>query len=172
MNNHELNLIIDEPRWEQALPNVSTIAEKVFSAALIYTLEHEDFDFCPTGTSLSFNLSLGNDQQVQSLNKEFRGLDKPTNVLSFANIDDPDFDTASMDTPLEMGDIIIALETLEKESVLKNITLHDHFCHLFTHGILHLMGFDHQKDEEAEYMEGLEVQILSQLNISNPYREE
>lgn len=172
MNNHELNLIIDEPRWEQALSNVSVVAEKVFSAALSYTLEREDFDFCPPGISLSFNLSLSNDRQVQSLNKEFRGLDKPTNVLSFANIDDPDFASPPLDTLLEMGDIIIALETLEKESTLKNITLHDHFCHLFTHGVLHLMGFDHQKDDEAEYMEEFEVQILSQLNISNPYREE
>ena len=58
---------------------------------------------------------------------------------------------------IELGDIIIALETMQKEAALKNISLHDHYCHLLIHGILHLMGFDHQDDAEAEYMENHEI---------------
>ena len=72
---------------------------------------------------------------------------------------------------IELGDIIIALETMQLEAKEKGISLKDHYCHLLTHGILHLLGFDHQNDEEAEYMENFEINILQQLNISNPYTE-
>ena len=81
-----------------------------------------------------------------------------------------------MDTELfgevELGDIIIALETMQREAAEKQISLHDHFCHLFTHGILHLLGFDHIEDEEAEHMENFEINILKRLNIKNPYGDE
>lgn len=172
MNNPKLSLIVDDSRWEQQLPAADELCQHVFAAVLEYISQTEPSELTASNLPPAVNLSLSNDAEVQRLNKEFRGLDKPTNVLSFANIDDPDFalEPAGADS-LELGDIIIALETLEAEAAQKGISLRDHFCHLFAHGLLHLLGYDHQEDAEAEHMEGLEVQILQQLNIRNPYEE-
>ena len=118
-------------------------------------------------------MCLSNNDEVQKLNKEFRGKDKPTNVLSFANIDDEEFwDNIDSDEIHELGDIILAFETLEEEAVIKGISVYSHYCHLLVHGFLHLLGFDHQDDDEAEEMEGLEVDILREFSIDNPYEKE
>ena len=118
-------------------------------------------------------MALSNDSEIQKLNAEFRHLDKPTNVLSFANIDDEDFDNqVAYDDVIELGDIMIALETMEREAEEQKISFTDHYSHLLAHGILHLLGFDHQQDDEAEYMEGFEINILQQLNVANPYKEQ
>lgn len=172
MSNSCLNLVIDEPRWEDALPAVEEIAATILEAALNFVKQNEKIAFLELGKPANVNLSLSNDAEVQKLNAEFRHLDKPTNVLSFANIDDEEFEDSLAEAEvIELGDIIIALETMQRESAAKNISLHDHFCHLLTHGILHLLGFDHQEDDEAEYMEDFEVKILRQMNINNPYEE-
>ena len=73
---------------------------------------------------------------------------------------------------IDLGNIIIAYETMQKEADVENITLQAHFCHLLTHGILHILGFDHIEDEEAEYMESFERAILQNLGIADPYKEE
>ena len=159
MSKTELNAFVDEPGWKAALEHIQELSSRVFAATADYIAAHEDFDFMQTGKTLSINLSLSNDAEVQKLNAEFRHLDKPTNVLSFES------------DVIELGDIIIALETMQKEAALKNISLHDHYCHLLIHGILHLMGFDHQDDAEAEYMENHEIRILALLNVPNPYQE-
>lgn len=172
MNKHQLNILLDEPLWEKALPQVQKTADIVFLQSLDYVKKQEEIDFLNTDKKICINLSLSNDTEVHKLNKEFRHMDKATNVLSFANIDDENFiaNLPEAET-IELGDIIIALETMEREAAEKQISLHDHFCHLLTHGILHLLGFDHQTDEEADYMEGFEIQILKNLNINNPYEE-
>lgn len=103
-------------------------------------------------------VKISTDAEVQTLNNEFRGQDKPTNVLSFPD-DSPDY----------LGDIIIASETVKREAEEQEISVDDHFSHLVVHGILHLMGFDHMEEDEAEQMEELEIQILAKLNIKNPY---
>ena len=114
--------------------------------------------------------------QERSINlgvQEFRGMDKPTNVLSFANIDDDDFwDSLDDDVEHELGDIILSFDTMLREANEKNITLYAHYCHLLVHGFLHLLGFDHIEDEEAEEMENLEVEILSLFSVDNPYKDE
>ena len=121
---------------------------------------------------VSINLCLSNDEEVHKLNREFRQMDKPTNVLSFANIDDEYLlDSLEGAEIAELGDIIIAFETLQREAKIENISFEAHYAHLLVHGILHLCGFDHIEDEEAEYMEDLEVRILSELNIANPYQD-
>ncbi|MBE6448516.1 MAG: rRNA maturation RNase YbeY [Alphaproteobacteria bacterium] len=172
MNKHLLNLITDDSQWADKLPNVESLSNKVFNQTINH-LEKEQLSPLPSSQYfLQVNLSLSNNNTVHKLNKEFRNIDKPTNVLSFANIDDPDFETyIQTEQSIELGDIIIAIETLEQEALSKNIPLQNHFCHLFTHGILHLLGFDHQDDLEAEEMETLEIQIMQQLNIPNPYEE-
>lgn len=118
-------------------------------------------------TPTSTGIKLDSDAAIQTLNHDFRGQDKPTNVLSFPTDDadaiDPD------DHTFYLGDIILATGTLIKEAEEANIPLHHHAIHLIVHGLLHLIGFDHENDEDAALMEALEVKILAKLNINNPY---
>lgn len=170
--NINLYCSVNENGWETALPQYETVSESVVSATITFIEKHEPLDFFDRQKSLAFNLCLSNDDEVHALNKEFRKIDKPTNVLSFANIDDPTFEESiKTDAEIEMGDIIIALQTLYTEAEQKKISLHDHFCHLLVHGTLHLLGYDHIQDDEAEHMESLEIKILETLNINNPYQE-
>ena len=170
---NKLNIIIEDDRWKNFDGDVRKISRKVFDVAIKYLNSHDELDFLPNDKPIEINLCLSNDDNVHELNREFRSMDKPTNVLSFANVDDENFlaETASQNE-IELGDIIIAFETMEREAVLENITFNAHYCHLLTHGILHLCGFDHQEDDEAEYMEALEVKILAELNIDNPYKDD
>ena len=171
-NNLELNSCIEEQGWLEALPEVEKISGEVFDKAIGYVRQHEEIDFLNSGKPLAVNLALSNDSHVHELNNEFRNMDKPTNVLSFANIADENIEQEiALSDSIELGDIIIALETMQREAKEKNIYLHDHYCHLLTHGLLHLLGFDHIEDDEAEYMEGFEVEILQTMNIANPYQE-
>ncbi len=103
---------------------------------------------------------LTDDATIRGMNATWRGLDKPTNVLSF-----PAGESA---TP-HLGDIAIACETVERESAAENKTFFDHLAHLSIHGYLHLIGFDHETDREAERMEHLETRILASLGIADPY---
>ncbi len=172
MNNH-LEILLEDERWEEALAGARGWADRVFATALDYLQMHDLCEEIGFVKPISINLALSNDAEVQRLNAEFRGKDKPTNVLSFANVDDDEFwDSLELTEVVELGDIIIALETLEREAEEKNISLGNHFAHLLVHGILHLFGYDHMVDEEAEEMEAIEVQVLAQLGIADPYREE
>ena len=172
MNNNLLNLIFDDEAWKQKLADVDTLANAVFEVALRFLSENdlgfEGWDNRP----VSINLSLSNNEEVQKLNREFRAKDKPTNVLSFANIDDEGFEDEFLSADMiELGDIIMAFETLQNEADIKKISLEDHFAHLLVHGILHLFGYDHQKDEETDEMEDIEINILEKMDIANPYEE-
>ena len=92
--------------------------------------------------------------------------------MSFACIDDDEFwDMLDKSTDMELGDIILAFETLQREADEKHITVYAHYCHLLVHGFLHILGFDHQTDEEADEMESLETEILEQFSIDNPYQD-
>lgn len=110
------------------------------------------------------SLLLTDDAAIRVLNRDHRGLDKPTNVLSFPQ-DDPEADAYG---PL-LGDIVVAHETVMREAVEEGISFREHFLHMIVHGFLHLVGYDHMNDDEAEEMEGLETAILARLGIANPY---
>lgn len=105
---------------------------------------------------------------IQQLNKEYRGEDSPTNVLSFP-FTTPDFLPLSEDTPSILGDIILAFEVIEKEAHEQNKKREHHLTHMVIHGVLHLLGYDHISEEEATLMEGIEIAVLAHFNISNPY---
>lgn len=111
-------------------------------------------------------LILTNDTAIQEVNKTYRGFDKPTNVLSFAAFDPS---TISLQTALLLGNILLSFNTIQNEAIQQEKSFHDHVCHLLIHGCLHLMGFDHETDQDAEIMEPLEVSILEKFNIKNPY---
>ena len=113
------------------------------------------------------SLVLADDITVQALNRDYRGQDKPTNVLSFAALEDGG--PALPGEPVALGDVVLALETVLREAREQGKPLADHLRHLTVHGALHLLGFDHESDEEATEMEALEVSILAGLGIADPY---
>lgn len=110
---------------------------------------------------------LADDATVRRLNRDYRGIDKPTNVLSFPQHEAADAQLAGM--PCLIGDIVLALETVEREAAEAGKPVEDHLTHLIVHGLLHLCGYDHETDEEAEAMEARERAILASLGISDPY---
>ena len=111
------------------------------------------------------------DAEVHALNREWRGKDKPTNVLSFPMLQREELlDQGANGPPVLLGDIALAYETCAREAAEKGIALEDHAAHLIVHGLLHLAGHDHVHcDEEAEAMEALEIAALAKMGISNPY---
>ncbi|WPZ02715.1 rRNA maturation RNase YbeY [Blastomonas marina] len=120
---------------------------------------------------LMASLLFTTDSRVHELNKEWRGKDKPTNVLSFPMLTADEFESLAPDGPPEMfGDLALAYETCAREAAEKAIPIEDHTAHLIVHGMLHLAGYDHEtSDEDAEEMEALEVKILARLGVADPY---
>ena len=110
---------------------------------------------------------LTDDTGIRTLNNNWRGIDKPTNVLSFPALQPTA--GAPADAPRMLGDIAIAYETTRKEADDEEKPFDHHLSHLAVHGFLHLIGYDHEKDDDAEAMEGLEREILAQLGIPDPY---
>ena len=109
---------------------------------------------------------LTDDAEQRVLNRDWRGIDKSTNVLSFPQIE-PFGAVSGL-----LGDIILARETLEKEAVDQGVSFDDHFTHLIVHGFLHLLGYDHLDDADAAKMEGLETAVLAELGIADPYADD
>ncbi|MGB0719887.1 MAG: rRNA maturation RNase YbeY [Bdellovibrionales bacterium] len=100
---------------------------------------------------------LADDDFVRTLNRDYRAKDKPTNILSFPQ-----------DPPM-LGDLVLAYETITREAADQNKTFNDHLTHLIVHGSLHLLGYDHETEAEATEMESLEIEILADLGLKNPY---
>jgi probable rRNA maturation factor len=111
---------------------------------------------------------LTDDSGIRTLNSNWRGIDKPTNVLSFPALQPPGGHEPD-DAPRMLGDIAIAYETTRREADEEQKPLSHHLSHLAVHGFLHLVGYDHEKDGEAEVMESLEREILATLGIPDPY---
>lgn len=120
---------------------------------------------------LSASLLFADDAEVHALNREWRGKDKPTNVLSFPMLEREDLLALAPDGPPELlGDIALALETCEREAADKGISLEQHVTHLLIHGLLHLAGYDHETSPEtAREMERLEIKALATMGIADPY---
>ncbi len=151
----EIDLIIDAGNW----PNHAKL-QSLTQTALNATIPQLR-DSLPITAEVS--LLFTNDKKIQKLNREWRDQDKPTNVLSFAANEG-----SGPKTPL-LGDIILAYETLEREVEHQNKTFDDHLSHLVIHGFLHLLGYNHLNDDEAETMERLETSVLVGLGIDDPY---
>lgn len=171
MSNLKVFVDVEDSRWTAAIADIAAVVDKVKDEVVKRILG--EVDFLSDDKSFTVNLCLSDDVSVHKLNKEFRNMDKPTNVLSFANIDDEMFDEVlENETEIELGDIIIAFETMQREALEQGISFYDHFCHLWAHGLLHILGYDHMEPEEAAEMEQREIEVLAELNIANPYREE
>ncbi|MBF0109987.1 MAG: rRNA maturation RNase YbeY [Magnetococcales bacterium] len=117
-------------------------------------------------------IRLADDDEVRQLNRHHRGIDAPTNILSFAMMDDPDPFLPLEEEPRLLGDLVLAFETVDREAQAQGKRFEDHLCHLVVHGILHLAGYDHERSEEEEKrQEAMEIAILAHLGIDDPYHE-
>jgi probable rRNA maturation factor len=149
-----LDISAPSPLWRR-LPRARPIARETIAAAAAESSLSEG----------DVSLSLADDSALRALNLSWRGIDKPTNVLSFPAPPGRPGDAT-------LGDIALAYETLAREADDLGVSLADHYRHLLVHGFLHLIGYDHETDAEAERMEGLETRILAQLGVSDPYARE
>jgi len=153
----EIDVVVESSLWE-AQPQAERIVQDAIAAAAEAVSE----------TSGELAVMLTDDEAIRILNRDWRGLDKPTNVLSF-----PAADAGTDDaTPVHLGDIAIAYETTRREAEAENKLFNHHLSHLAVHGFLHLIGYDHETDDEAEAMEDLERRILATLEIPDPYADQ
>ena len=157
----ELDIEIDG--WPEA-PDWAALAERAVEAA-------SGVEPALANARLTASMLFTIDEEVHALNKEWRGKDKPTNVLSFPMLERDDLLALAREGPPEMlGDLALAHETCAREAAEKGIALEDHAAHLIVHGLLHLAGHDHvDSDAQAEAMEALEIAALAKLGIADPY---
>ncbi|MBQ7673989.1 MAG: rRNA maturation RNase YbeY [Alphaproteobacteria bacterium] len=164
-----LEISIEYEPWNKS--NIRSIVNNCVNAVFSeLNINHYNVEICFLFT---------NDEEVRVLNRTYRGIDKPTNVLSFPadNIDDIESDCGDVcgcDTfgcnTCVLGSVALAYETLEREIVDTSVSFDDHLRHLVVHSVLHLLGYDHIGETEAEQMESLEIKILKSLNVADPYQ--
>ncbi|GHT94403.1 endoribonuclease YbeY [Alphaproteobacteria bacterium] len=165
-----LEISVECDRWSRS--DVKSITDKCVSAVFSeLKLNHYNVEICFLFTD---------DGELQILNNTYRGIDKPTNVLSFPadSIDnvlgdgygsDEENDGECCSNWCVLGSIAMAYETIDRESTEQEKSFDNHLMHLVVHGVLHLLGYDHGDSSNAEQMENLEIKILSGLNVANPY---
>lgn len=165
-NNHIIDVSISDPEWNASYLDVETLVDD----AINLTLQIATLPKILIARDLEISVVLANDDLVQVLNREYRNIDKPTNVLSFASLDsdDPIPDSG----PITLGDLILAYQTIDREAREQDKFFKDHFVHLVVHGTLHLLGYDHIDEDDANNMETLEIRILQKMNIQNPYMDD
>ena len=152
-----VEFVAASPRWRAALPARSLARETIAVAA------SESGVALAPGAELCIHLA--DDERLRALNAGWRGLDQPTNVLSFPAVAPAEVAEARL-----LGDVVLAFEALAREAAEDGKPLADHYRHLVAHGFLHLIGFDHDNDADAERMEAIETRILARLGVADPYR--
>lgn len=173
----DLGLLIEAPAWSGAFPDLEFRVRAAVVAAIAGACADSggpdaaikktngDGGLC-RATAYEMGLVFSDDAYVAQLNAAYRGQEGPTNVLAFENAEPP-----PMGAPWHLGDVIVAFTRTRDEAVAGGLDFTDHAVHLVVHGVLHLFGYDHGIDAEAQHMEALEVQILSGLGIADPYRD-
>lgn len=162
-----VDLVIEDSRWDEF--DVGAMAARAVAA----TLSHLGID--PMAAEVA--LLACDDARIATLNSDFRGKPAPTNVLSwpaedlgpFVAGEDPQLPKPDPDGVLTLGDIAIAWDTCAREAQEQGKTMRDHATHLIVHAMLHLLGYDHIRDPDAEKMEALEVEILGSMGVADPY---
>ena len=186
-----IEVAMPDAAWNACLPNAEDWVIRVAGITLARALVGDSRTGRAAQVPIELSFVLTDDCQLRDLNFKHRGLDRPTNVLSFPAIDWrqgpgallsgtmsladrlPDLAAAvSSQEPLLLGDVVIARETTLAEAEQQGKTPANHLAHLVVHGVLHLLGYDHEDEAEALQMEALEASILGRLGIANPYQEQ
>ena len=140
------------------------------SAAEAAVAESDYPDLATASRPVELSIRLSTDEEVRLLNGHWRGKDKPTNVLSFPLAESYELETADEEGPeLMLGDIVLAHGVCSAEAAEKGVAFQDHAAHLIVHGTLHLLGYDHEDEQDAADMEAREVRALKRLGIADPY---
>ncbi len=164
----DLDIAVEDPSWETACPGYEALIHRAIDGVLKESPVAASL--LEQGIEFEISIVLANNDMVQTLNRDYRGKDKPTNVLSFALLDGEDgWEEPTGPGLCALGDLILAFETVDAEARAEDKTFESHFTHLVIHGMLHLLGYDHLDEDEAEEMESLEIQILNGFGIKNPY---
>jgi len=172
LDNIDLDISLEASVWEDQFPEYKTPIEACFEVIMEYVPEAANFGRIG---HLELSILLTDDHNIRELNKNYRDKDTATNVLSFPSLSEEDIDiflrqgTEIPDFPIILGDITFAFETIKREALDQGKSFYNHFCHLCLHGMLHLLGYDHMADSQAEEMEALEKNLLSKLSIDDPY---
>lgn len=159
----EVEVLVEfaDERWQTSdIPDAEAMIAQAVRAAL---------ESAELGHRVEIGVRLTDDGEIQSLNRDWRGQDKPTNVLAFALDEDENPVGGDADVAIPLGDIVVAFETCAREAGVENKPLTNHLCHLVVHGTLHLLGYDHVEADDAEIMEAAEREILSGLGVPDPY---
>ena len=154
----DLDMAIGPGDWTR-IPDMEALARSAIDAAFAVAVKSPP-------APMEVSLLLTDNAGIRELNRTWRGFDKPTNVLSF-----PGPEGVAPHGVRHLGDIALAFETLDREAAEEGKSLADHLAHLIVHGTLHLLGYDHENEGEAEVMEALEVDALARLGIADPYRD-
>ncbi|MCB2107024.1 MAG: rRNA maturation RNase YbeY [Rhodobacteraceae bacterium] len=154
----DIEVVLDSPNWSRSVRGARAWCDQVARATIAAAR--------PAKGKRAFCIALSSDRRVKALNRIFRGIDKPTNVLSFAAASGAKPPRAGTQ---HLGDVVIAFETMRREAVKERKSLRAHLAHLVVHGVLHLLGLDHETDRDAEKMESIERKALAGLGIADPY---
>jgi probable rRNA maturation factor len=164
-NSYEIDVTISEPEWTASFLDVEKLSRGAMNLALKMAMLPEKVKY----RDIEASIVLANDDLIQVLNREYRKKDSPTNVLTFASLDSKD--PIPVSEPYPIGDVILSYQTIDREAREQGKFFKDHFLHMVVHGTLHLLGYDHETEDEANIMESLEIRILEKMNIQNPYME-
>lgn len=151
------DVVVESDLWAAEPQAEATVAAAISAAA-------EFLKSLPSTRGGEVSILLSDDSAVRDINRQFRGLDKPTNVLSFPAANTPA-------TQGHLGDIVIAYETLRRECEAEDRLFLHHLAHLTVHGFLHLIGYDHETDAQADEMEALESRIMISMDMPDPWRD-
>lgn len=162
----DIDYVINDDNWKKYIneADVNIFISRIFDTVvdiLGYKLNKKN--------TIELSITFTNDKEIKEINKNYRGVDKTTNVLSFPLFEKEFLKIYKKSPYISLGDIILSIETIENEAKEQNKTFNNHLIHLIVHSILHLFGFDHIKDIEADVMENLEIKVLEKLSIQNPY---
>ncbi len=159
MSKCRIDIAVADERWCEGFGDVRSVCRKAARAAL------RAGDVRPPSAGLELSIRLADDVELRDLNRDYRGIDRPTNVLAFPN------GAAGSDgaSPQLVGDVVLAYETVCTEARVQQKNLEGHLAHLVVHGTLHLSGFDHDTTDEAVRMEAAETATLHRLGYPNPY---
>ena len=174
MDNIDIDISVANAIWDTQIPDYKPLIESCLEQIISHVPEAQNFR---KFNHLELSVLLTDDQNIHILNRDYRGKDKPTNVLSFPSLSEDEIERYLRGSdqlpqyPVSLGDVIFAYETIAGESVAQGKKFEDYFCHLSVHGILHLLGYDHMNDKEQRKMESIEKAILLKLSIDDPYRD-
>ncbi|MBO6548729.1 MAG: rRNA maturation RNase YbeY [Rhizobiales bacterium] len=161
----EIELILEDQRWSEIDTDFTFLKE-----ASLLALSQEPTKSARLAMKSPHRLAvlvMSDDVSIRNLNKTYRGRDKATNVLSFPSTES--LLPGEENEPVHIGDVILAYDYVSEEAKNEKKALQTHLSHLVVHGVLHLLGYDHETSEDAEAMETLEIKLMKQLGLENPY---